>query len=84
MNSIFDFKKLYKYIIMFAIGIILILNGLISLSMDATSSRRISDDEVIKRAKALGLVDLKEEYLKINNNDRRGVDKNTKTNVNGE
>lgn len=64
MDFSYRIRKVYKYLVMLIIGAILILNGLFQMFIGAFFSNSISDEEVVKRAKALGYVDMKAEIIK--------------------
>ncbi|HAE43535.1 MAG TPA: hypothetical protein DCG34_11570 [Clostridiales bacterium] len=54
-------KRLFGYFVLLILGISLMFYGVISYFADLrTFESRISDDEIIMRAKALGLVEVKE------------------------
>lgn len=59
-------RKLFFILVLLILGISLMLGGLMTLYFDNQRfERRISDAEVIERAKKLGMIDLKE-YLEQN------------------
>ena len=57
-----DIRKLYKTFILFIIGVILIINGILSINFTKEPSDSISDEYVIKRAKELGMIELNKAY----------------------
>ncbi len=60
---IFNTKKLYVYFIMLIIGFSLIFYSIITYAVQMSQFQgKISDEEIIERAKGLGMIDLKE-YL---------------------
>lgn len=58
-----NYKKLLKYSIFMFIGIVLFIYGALSLVFD-TDNRSLTDQEIINRARELGMVDLNEAYAK--------------------
>lgn len=58
-----NYKKLLKYSLIMFIGIVLVIYGVLSLAFD-TDSRAMTDQEIINRARELGMVDLNEAYAK--------------------
>lgn len=63
-SRMLDFSKIYKYLFAMAVGVCLILYGLLSIAFDLNRMHAISDAQVIERAKALGYVELREAYSK--------------------
>ncbi len=58
---LFNTKRMFIYFILLIIGLSLMAYGVLSYYDDRrTFDMTISDDEVIQRAKALGLVEVKE------------------------
>lgn len=58
-----NYKKILKYSIFMFVGIVLILYGSLSLVFD-DNNKQMTDQEVINRARELGMVDLNEAYAK--------------------
>lgn len=54
--------KIYKRVLTLLLGISLFLFGFTNLLVGFTSPRALSDQEIIQRAKALGLVEMKDVY----------------------
>ncbi len=59
-----NLKRMSKYLIMLLIGLSLIFYGMIKIVIEDHSMKEVSDEEVIRRAKELGFVEIKELYLK--------------------
>lgn len=57
-------KRIYKHFIQLLLGVALFLFGFTNLLTSFTAPRTISDQEVINRAKGLGLVEMKDVYKK--------------------
>lgn len=69
IGLIFNSKKLFTYFVMLVIGISLMFYGVLSYYEDfRVFSNTISDEEVIMRAKALGMVEVKD-LIKDDGND---------------
>lgn len=62
LNEWIDVSKLTKYLIAMVVGFALIFYGVGLLLIDAFNMNRMTDDEVIKRAKELGMVELRQLY----------------------
>lgn len=62
LNEWIDISKLTKYLIAMIIGFALVFYGVGLLLIDAFNMNRMTDDEVIKRAKELGMVELRQLY----------------------
>ncbi len=58
-----NYKKILKYSIFMFLGIVLLLYGMLSLVFD-DDDKQMTDQEVINRARELGMVDLNEAYAK--------------------
>lgn len=58
-----NYKKLLKYSVIMFVGIVLVIYGALSLVFD-TDNRAMTDQEIINRARELGMVDLNEAYAK--------------------
>lgn len=56
-------KKIIKYFVMLLFGFSLIFYGVINMVIKDKSAVEITDDEIIRRAKELGLVGIEEYYL---------------------
>lgn len=54
--------KIYKRFLTLLLGVCLFILGLTNLVVGFTSPRNLSDQEIIQRAKALGLVEMKDVY----------------------
>ena len=61
-------KKILKYFISLCIGLILIVNGLLNFYFNSSKSY-ISDDEIISKAKELGMLEITEAYRMWKNNE---------------
>lgn len=57
-------KRIYKHVLRLLLGIGLFLFGFTNLVIGFTNPRTISDQEIINRAKDLGLVEMKDVYKK--------------------
>lgn len=57
-----DVSKLFKYLLTLFIGMCFIVYGFATLTIDAFNMNKMTDDEVIKRAKELGMVELRQIY----------------------
>lgn len=69
VGLIFNSKKLLTYFIMLIFGISLMFYGVLSYYEDLRGfSSELSDDEIIMRAKALGMVEVKD-LIKDDEND---------------
>lgn len=58
-----DYKKLTKLIILMFLGFVIVIYGVLSIFFDKPD-RQMTDDEIIIRAKELGLVEMNEAYAK--------------------
>lgn len=58
-----NYKKLTQLIILMFIGFVIVIYGLLSIFFDR-SNYIMTDDEIIIRAKELGLVEMSEAYAK--------------------
>lgn len=56
-------KKIMKYFVMLLVGFSLVFYGVINMVIKDKSAVEITDDEIIRRAKELGLVGIEEYYL---------------------
>ncbi|BEP30089.1 hypothetical protein [Helicovermis profundi] len=70
-----EIKKVYKYFILFVIGVILVINGFLTIIITKNGVSEVSDDYVIKRAKELGMIELNKAY-KIYNEKNIRIDNN--------
>ncbi len=69
IGLIFNSKKLFTYFVMLVVGISLMFYGVLSYYEDfRVFSNTISDEEIILRAKALGMVEVKD-LIKDDGND---------------
>lgn len=69
LGLIFNTRRLFGYFVLLVLGISLMFYGVISYYEDMrTFQSSISDEEIIIRAKALGLVEVKE-IIKDDKND---------------
>lgn len=59
-----DMKKIIRYGILMVIGMSLTVYGLIDITVSRYAPPPMSDEEVIERAKDLGMVDIKEQWIK--------------------
>lgn len=55
-------RKIYKRFLSLLLGIGLMIIGFTNVMIDFTKPRTLSDQEIIKRAKGLGLVEMKDVY----------------------
>lgn len=55
-------RKIYKRFLSLLLGIGLMIIGFTNVMIDFTKPRTLSDQEIIERAKALGLVEMKDVY----------------------
>lgn len=69
-------KRIYKHLIKLLVGVGLFLFGFTNLLTSFTAPRTISDQEIINRAKALGLVEMKDVYKKSLEEEQKGTDSN--------
>lgn len=61
MGLVFNTKKMIRYFILLLIGFSLVFYGVISFYEDQKKfERSLTDEQVIQRAKELGMVELKE------------------------
>lgn len=61
VGLVFNYKRMLIYFILLIFGLSLILFGVISFYQDQISFKQsISDDEIIRRAKDLGMIEIKE------------------------
>lgn len=58
-----NYKKLTKLIILMFLGFVIVIYGVLSMFFDRTV-HQMTDDEIIIRAKELGLVEMNEAYAK--------------------
>lgn len=58
-----NYKKLLKHSLFMFIGIILVIYGTLSVFLDNDNSL-MTDQEIVNRARELGMVDLNEAYTK--------------------
>jgi len=67
IGIIFNIRKMFAYFILLIIGLSLMCYGVISYYEDKrTFETALSDDEIILRAKTLGLVEVKEQIPSSN------------------
>jgi len=59
-----NMKKIISYGILLMIGMTLTVYGLIDITVSRYAPEPMSDAEVIERAKELGMVDIKEQWIK--------------------
>ena len=59
-----DMKKIMRYGILMVIGMSLTVYGLIDITVSKYAPPPMSDEEVVERAKDLGMVDIKEQWIK--------------------
>ncbi|MDH8679821.1 hypothetical protein QE109_16805 [Fusibacter bizertensis] len=65
MGLVFNIKKMFTYFVLLIIGLSLMAYGVLSYFQDQQIFHSmLSDDEIIERAKGLGMVELKDQ---INN-----------------
>lgn len=73
-----NFKVVYKSFILFIIGIILIINGVLGLYYNSKEENFVlSDEYVIKRAKELGMIEISKAYREYLENNKDNIEKNT-------
>ncbi len=60
-------KKIVKYFALLMVGMSLIAYGVIERTSSKYAPEPMSDREIIERAKALGMVDLKEAWIESEN-----------------
>ena len=58
-----DMKKLIRYGIMLMIGMSLTVYGIIDITISRYAPQPISDQEVIDRAKDLGMISIKDKWI---------------------
>lgn len=58
-----NYKKLTQLIILMFIGFVIVIYGVLSIFFDR-NEHQMTDDEIIIRAKELGLVEMSEAYAK--------------------
>ncbi len=58
-----NIKKIYRYFALLVIGLSLVFYGVIDMVIEDHSMDQISDEEVIERARELGMVGINELYL---------------------
>jgi hypothetical protein len=64
---LFNGKKLFTYYLMLLIGLSLVFGGMLTYyAQERAFDAKISDEEIIERAKDLGMIEIKD---KINNGD---------------
>ena len=69
LGIIFNTRRVLAYFVLLILGISIMFYGIISYFADMTSfNSSLSDDEIITRAKALGLVEIKD-LIEDNKND---------------
>lgn len=64
-----NMKKMIRYVIAMIIGLSLTVYGVIDLTVAKYGPKPMSDAEIIERAKDLGMVDIKEEWLESQENE---------------
>jgi sulfur relay (sulfurtransferase) DsrF/TusC family protein len=62
-----NFKKLTRYFLFMLIGLFLISYGVISLATGKVVKEELTDDEIISRAKDLGMVEIRDIYINESN-----------------
>lgn len=67
-----DMKKLIRYGIMLMIGMSLMVYGIIDITISRYAPEPMSDQEIIERAKDLGMVDIKEEWIESQDQEKNG------------
>lgn len=58
-----NMKKIYRYFILLAIGLSMFFYGVIQLTVEDKSVVELTDDEIIERARELGMISISEYYL---------------------
>jgi hypothetical protein len=58
-----NIKKIYRYFILLAIGLSMFFYGVIQLTIEDKSAVEPTDEEIIERAKELGMISINEIYL---------------------
>ena len=58
-----NIKKIYRYFALLVIGLSMVFYGVIDMVLEDHSMDQISDQEVIERARELGMVGINELYL---------------------
>jgi len=58
-----DMKKLIRYAIMLTLGMSLMVYGVIDVTLSRYAPKPISDQEIIDRAKDLGMVSIKDKWI---------------------
>lgn len=60
---LFNGKKIFAYYLMLVIGLAMVFGGMISYYSQINGFRTtISDDEIIERARGLGMIEIKEKW----------------------
>jgi hypothetical protein len=60
---LFNGKRLFAYYVMLIIGLAMIFGGMISYNAQINGFKStLSDDEIIERARGLGMVEIKEKW----------------------
>ena len=69
-----NFKKIARYFLCMLIGLFLISYGIISMSTGKVVKETLTDDEIISRAKDLGMVEMRDIYIDEENLDKENED----------
>jgi len=64
-----NIKKIYRYFILLAIGLSMFFYGVIQLTIEDKSVVEPTDEEIIERAKELGMISINEIYLEKSKED---------------
>jgi len=59
----FEIKRIVRYGIMLVLGLSLMVYGFIDLTTSRYSVDPMTDDEIVERAKELGMVSIKEKWI---------------------
>lgn len=71
--------KIYKRFLSLLVGVALLIIGFSNILISYSSPRAISDQEIIQRAKGLGLVEMKDVYKDTTNNNQLPKTKDKET-----
>ncbi len=63
-------KKLFRYFVLLIIGFSILFYGLINLVIEDHSMKTLSDEEIIERAKDLGMMGIEDKILKEMDSDK--------------
>ncbi len=69
MNQI-DMKKIVRFGLLMIVGMTFMVYGMIDFAVDTYGPEPMSDAEIIERAKDLGMVDIKEEWMETTESDK--------------